>query len=187
MRINKTNIFHHLNVRSFVLAISLMAMSDAAYAHGGGLNALGCHNDRKTDGYHCHQGGGSSSSSLGSLKSSMNEDFYNTALARKLDGETEVTFNYKYGLTGNPPLMASIRIDIVTDEYVIEGGKDKRSSLDSIQQAVFASTLANKKPAVAIYDTDGMWGKYEHRVWAAAKELGVKFIWFSNGEIRDVK
>ena len=37
--------------------------------------------------------------------------------------------------------IASIRIDIVTDQYVIEGGLDKRSSLDSIQQAVFASTL----------------------------------------------
>ena len=117
----------------------------------------------------------------------MNEDFYNMALARKLDGETEVTFEYEYGLKGNTPLTASIRIDIVTDEYVIEGGKDKRSSLDSIQQAVFASTLADKKPAVAIYDTDGRWGKYEHRVWAAAEELGVKFIWFSNGNIIDLE
>ena len=187
MRFTKANILHHLNIRPVVLAISLVAMPVTAYAHGGGLNALGCHNERKTGGYHCHQGGGSSSSSLGSLKSSMSEDFYNTALARKLDGETEVTFNYEYGLKGNTPLMASIRIDIETDEYVIEGGKDKRSSLDSIQQAVFASILANKKPAVAIYDTDGMWGKYEHRVWAAAKELGVKFIWFSDGEIRDVE
>jgi len=54
----------------------------------------------------------------------MKEDLYNMALARKLDGETEVTFEYEYGLKGNTPLTASIRIDIVTDEYVIEGGKD---------------------------------------------------------------
>ena len=121
------------------------------------------------------------------MKPSINEDFYNMALARKLDGETEVTFEYEYGLKGNTPLTASIRIDIVTDEYVIEVGKDKRSSLDSIQQAVFASTLSGKKPAVAIYDTDGWWGKYEHRVLAAAKELDVKFIWFSDGEIIDLE
>ena len=89
----------------------------------------------------------------------MNEDFYIMALARKLNGKTEVTFEYEYGLKGNTPLTASIRIDIVTDEYVIEGGKDKRPSLDSSQQAVFASTLADKKPAVSIYDTGGMWGK----------------------------
>ncbi len=25
-------------------------------AHGGGLNAEGCHNDRKNGGYHCHRG-----------------------------------------------------------------------------------------------------------------------------------
>ena len=27
-----------------------------AQAHGGGLNAAGCHNDRKNGGYHCHRG-----------------------------------------------------------------------------------------------------------------------------------
>lgn len=29
-------------------------------AHGGGLNAQGCHNNRKTGGYHCHRGTSSS-------------------------------------------------------------------------------------------------------------------------------
>lgn len=32
----------------------------AAWAHGGGLNKEGCHNNRKTGDYHCHRGGGSS-------------------------------------------------------------------------------------------------------------------------------
>lgn len=27
-----------------------------ALGHGGGLNAAGCHNDRKNGGYHCHRG-----------------------------------------------------------------------------------------------------------------------------------
>ena len=26
------------------------------YAHGGGLDAYGCHNNRKAGGYHCHRG-----------------------------------------------------------------------------------------------------------------------------------
>jgi endonuclease YncB( thermonuclease family) len=30
-----------------------------ALAHGGGLNAEGCHNDRKNGGYHCHRGNSS--------------------------------------------------------------------------------------------------------------------------------
>lgn len=31
----------------------------AAHAHGGGLNAEGCHNNRKTGDYHCHAAGSS--------------------------------------------------------------------------------------------------------------------------------
>lgn len=46
-----------------LLILSLFALPDAPVAaHGGGLNAEGCHNDRKGGtGYHCH--GGSSSRS----------------------------------------------------------------------------------------------------------------------------
>jgi len=35
-------------------AIAIAAPSLAG-AHGGGLNAEGCHNERKTGGYHCHR------------------------------------------------------------------------------------------------------------------------------------
>ena len=101
-----------------------------------------------------------------------------------MDGQTEVKFSYDYGKSGNTPLTASVRIDIVTEEYVIEGGLDKRSSLDSIQQAVFASTLSGKEPAVAVYDTDGMWGKFEQRIWTVANELGIKFFWFDGKNLR---
>ena len=107
------------------------------------------------------------------------EDYYNSLLAKRLGGQSEVVYDYNYTSTAT----AKIRIDIETDDYVIEGGKDKRSSLDSVQQAVFASILSGKKPAVSIYDTDGKWGKYEHRIWVVAKELGIRYIWFSNGEI----
>ena len=107
------------------------------------------------------------------------EDYYNDLLAERLGGRSEVVYEYDYTTTET----SEIRIDIETDDYVIEGGKDKRSSLDSIQQALFASILSGKKPAVAIYDTDGKWGKYEHRIWVVAKELGIRYIWFSDNEI----
>ncbi|WP_307015033.1 YHYH domain-containing protein [Agrobacterium tumefaciens] len=32
----------------------LAASAVSAYAHGGGLDKNGCHNDRKRGGYHCH-------------------------------------------------------------------------------------------------------------------------------------
>jgi hypothetical protein len=37
----------------FALPVSIPAQSSA---HGGGLNAEGCHNNRKTGDYHCHRG-----------------------------------------------------------------------------------------------------------------------------------
>lgn len=42
-----------------VLLLSLMTIpAMPVLAHGGGLNASGCHNDRKGGtGYHCHRGG----------------------------------------------------------------------------------------------------------------------------------
>ncbi|NZA27207.1 excalibur calcium-binding domain-containing protein [Luteimonas sp. SJ-92] len=33
-----------------------LACSAQVQAHGGGLNKDGCHNDRKSSGYHCHRG-----------------------------------------------------------------------------------------------------------------------------------
>lgn len=40
----------------FVLLILTVFLPTIALAHGGGLNAEGCHNDRKRGGYHCHRG-----------------------------------------------------------------------------------------------------------------------------------
>lgn len=37
------------------LGCSLLG-APAAIAHGGGLNSEGCHNERRTGGYHCHRG-----------------------------------------------------------------------------------------------------------------------------------
>jgi hypothetical protein len=45
-----------------ILALSPMYVAPAL-AHGGGLNAEGCHNNRKTGDYHCHRGSSSGSTS----------------------------------------------------------------------------------------------------------------------------
>lgn len=38
-----------------LVALGASACSLGANAHGGGLNADGCHNNRKTGDYHCHR------------------------------------------------------------------------------------------------------------------------------------
>ncbi|HEX6259063.1 MAG TPA: excalibur calcium-binding domain-containing protein [Woeseiaceae bacterium] len=42
----------------FAIAIALILPTPAstAFAHSGGLNAEGCHTNRKTGDYHCHRG-----------------------------------------------------------------------------------------------------------------------------------
>lgn len=37
------------------LTIALLLSAQLVLAHGGGLNADGCHNNRKTGDYHCHR------------------------------------------------------------------------------------------------------------------------------------
>ncbi|MBJ7442230.1 MAG: excalibur calcium-binding domain-containing protein [Sphingopyxis sp.] len=44
-----------LAARFFCLAIAITGSASPALSHGGGLNAQGCHNDRKNGGYHCHR------------------------------------------------------------------------------------------------------------------------------------
>ncbi len=41
----------------FLLVLLLLLVTVAeAQAHGGGLDAYGCHHNRKLGGYHCHRG-----------------------------------------------------------------------------------------------------------------------------------
>lgn len=44
-----------LTVAASLLSLAMFAASSSATAHPGGLNAAGCHNDRKNGGYHCHR------------------------------------------------------------------------------------------------------------------------------------
>jgi hypothetical protein len=58
---------------------------ERATAHPGGLNAEGCHNNRKTGDYHCHRSGNAtrtSGRSYGALSSSSGGAFRNCTAAR---------------------------------------------------------------------------------------------------------
>ncbi|WP_312527984.1 excalibur calcium-binding domain-containing protein [Paracoccus sp. (in: a-proteobacteria)] len=43
-------------------ALLSLGCAPAAFPHPGGLDAKGCHNDRKNGGYHCHRGARSKAS-----------------------------------------------------------------------------------------------------------------------------
>jgi hypothetical protein len=53
-----------------------------AQAHPGGLNSEGCHNNRKTGGYHCHRGASSQPAKAKSYAIAGGPEFANCTPAR---------------------------------------------------------------------------------------------------------
>ncbi len=51
--------------RTMLCGAVLAALVSVAHAHPGGLNAEGCHNNRKTGEYHCHGDGRAAPSTSG--------------------------------------------------------------------------------------------------------------------------
>ena len=104
--------------------------------------------------------------------SMADEDTRNDAFCASVDGQREVRHTYTYS-TG----QSYVLVDCETPDTVYEGGLDRRSSLDSVQQALFAASLTGKEPAVVIYDGDGRVGRFEHQIRVACELAGVEFIW----------
>ena len=76
-------------MRGFLLTITFLILwagcsrPETAEAHPGGLNSEGCHNNRKTGGYHCHRGSSSSPQrALNAVSSNPRREFANCSQAR---------------------------------------------------------------------------------------------------------
>ncbi len=94
----------------------------------------------------------------------------NKTFAQRLGGDSEVS--HPYFIDGKRYFIV---VDIETKDYVIEAGLDRRSSLDSVQQVMFAAIIARKKPKIIIYDSDGIEGPYEYRIRMVAHRLGIAY------------
>jgi len=101
----------------------------------------------------------------------MNELALNALLCGLLGG---ASIEQSHGFI-NDGKEVSVRIDCETPRYVIEVGRDGRSSRDSIHQAIFAAWLTDKKPMVVLIDTDGREGRYEQEMRAVAARLDVEY------------
>lgn len=172
-------IHHRLLSELLLVSLLLALMTSMAVAHPGGTATDGCHTCRTNcerwgvaaGERHCHDKRPSDPATP--QKSPRNEQSYTQAFCAQVGGQTEVRHPYTY-----PTGQSHIRVDCETADTVYEGGLDKRSSLDSIQQALFASTLTGKTPAVVIYDTDGKMGRFEHRIQEACERAGIEFVVF---------
>ena len=94
----------------------------------------------------------------------------NDQFCQSVNGQTETRHYYTY-----PGGRSFIQVDCETATHVYEGGLDKRSSLDSIQQALFAAHLTGKRPSVVVYDMDGWEGRFEYRIRTVCQQAGVRY------------
>lgn len=71
-----------------IFLLNAVLIPTALLAHGGGLNADGCHNDRKNGGYHCH--GAKVAPAPGANLSGAGSVYYKNCAAAKAAGATPV-------------------------------------------------------------------------------------------------
>ena len=144
--------------------------TDAEGCHAGALPRH-CHGSTQTD-RPAQQRPGSPAREAGrpAPRKPASEDEYNQLFCATVNGETETRHRYTYA--GG---SSFVKVDCETSTTVYEGGLDKRSSLDSLQQALFLSHLTGKRPAVVIHDTDGQEGRFEYRIRTACQKVGVRY------------
>ena len=164
----------------YLAAASLWLAALSVQGHPGRTDAEGCH--AGTQPRHCHgsqQSERPAQTNPGALagdtgrpapRKPASEAEYNRRFCATVNGETETRHGYTYA--GG---RSFVKVDCETSTTVYEGGLDKRSSLDSLQQALFFSVLTGKRPAVVIYDTDGQEGQFEYRIRAACQKSGVRY------------
>jgi hypothetical protein len=73
---------------SFLLAAS--AIPGLTSGHGGGLNADGCHNNRKTGDYHCHRAPSPQTSSFVQRSAASGSVYYQNCAAARTAGAAPV-------------------------------------------------------------------------------------------------
>ena len=115
--------------------ICLMA-SGLLWAHGGGLNKDGCHNDRKNGGYHCHR---SPSPNIQSIPQQNNfkssESTINAIWCDSRGGISE--FRTKDGTY----------VDCLTDTYAVEAEFDNNWK-EAVGQSLHYAESTNKRAAI---------------------------------------
>lgn len=111
-----------------IFAVGLCIMAFNAFAHSGRTNAQGCHNDRKNGGYHCHNGGARSQTSIAPSKSipephtldvsgqstSTHEDFYTCVQEVQRLAQT-----YSATLLSNTPEQYRVVLEMEDGHHIV--------------------------------------------------------------------
>lgn len=117
--------------------ILTLLLSSPTWSHGGGLNKDGCHNDRKTGGYHCHRSQTNMPNFIQPEKSSFSEKDIARIWCEAREGQSE--FRTKYGTY----------VDCLTEDYAIEVERDKNWK-EAIGQSLHYAESTKKKAGILL-------------------------------------
>lgn len=101
----------------------------------------------------------------------MREEFVVSLICAMLGG-ADKQVHHKFDNRG---VSRDMYVDCETPSHVIEFGYDKRTSQDSVHQAVFAAIQTGKIPMVVLIDTDGEEGRWEQEMRLVTDRLGIEY------------
>ncbi len=101
-----------------MLFLTLGLLPVQANAHGGGLDGLGCHHNRKAGGYHCHRGGlaGQSFGSKGEAQKAMSSGAVPTPPPTKTQPYNRKLYRHWIDADGD---CQNTRQEVLIDESVV--------------------------------------------------------------------
>ena len=123
-------------MKHLTILITLL-ISGFLWSHGGGLNKDGCHNDRKTGGYHCHRSPTVTPNfSQPAQRSSSEKDIARIWCVAR-EGQNE--YRTKYGTY----------VDCLTAKYAVEVEYDNNWK-EAIGQSLHYAEATGKSPAILL-------------------------------------
>ena len=122
----------------YLTILITLLISGFLWSHGGGLNKDGCHNERKTGGYHCHR---SSSPNIQSFTQQNSIKPSESAInARWCDSRGGIAeFRTKDGTY----------VDCLTDIYAVEAEFDNNWK-EAVGQSLHYAEATGKLPAILL-------------------------------------
>ena len=114
-------------------------LSCDSWAHGGGLNAEGCHNDKKADEYHCHRGSSKATTKSNSKSGKYDRD--NWGFRSSASPESSSILGWYTGVSGSATDVDHV---VALKDAYLSGG----DSWSSSQKRAFANDPLNHVAAV---------------------------------------
>ena len=123
-------------MKNLSIGLLILFLSKGLWSHGGGLNKDGCHNERKTGGYHCHRAKSPVISNIPQQRTyNDSEKSISTRWCASKGGISE--FRTKDGTY----------VDCLTDVYAVEAEFDNEWK-EAIGQSLHYAVSTNRRAAI---------------------------------------